>query len=221
MGTLGEIITAIGLFFGYLSLLFIYYFMMFFTWLKNSWEMLLAQIAQISIVVAVGLLLVTVFFLLRRWIKAQSELQKTGFDKKDVPKTSAKGNNYCSRFLAIFLLMESIYTGYATYGMFQMIHLITTGEVSEDLVGIKPDLWILIPLIAQVVLVVHGALSLFGQKSVAVLSLGMAMMMSLIVVGYYFNNNIHYIGGALIYITITRVLPLAYTIFLLRKGKLT
>jgi len=221
MGTLGEIITAISLFFGYLSLLFIYYFVMFVTWLKNSWEMFLAQIAQISIVVVIGLLLVTVFFLLRRWIKAQAELQKTGVDKKDVPENLVKGNNYCSRFLVIFLLMESIYTGYVIYSMFQMIHLITAGNISEDLVGIKPDLWILIPLIAQVVLVVHGALSLFRQKSVAVLSLGMAMMMSLMVVGYYFNNNIQNIGGALIYITITRALPLAYTIFLLRKGKLT
>ena len=220
MDTLEKIITTITLFFGFLCLFAIHYFLMFLTWLKSSWEMLLAQLAQISIVVVVCLLLVAVFFLLRRWINAQYAVRETGLDKKDAPETLVKGSNHGSRFLAIFLLIESIYTGFMTYLGLQQIHSMAAGNFSEDLIGAEPDLWVFIPLIAQVVLVVHGAFSLFAQKSTAVLSLGMALVVSLIGVGYNFNNDIQYISGALIYIAIVRALPLAYTIFLLRKGQL-
>ncbi len=220
MGTLEEIITAINLLFGYLCLRFLFYLAEFFDWLKSSREMLLVQTTQILLIVLISLGLVVAFFLLRRWINAQLVLQKNGQGKKGVSETIVKANNYGSRFLAFFLLIESIYTGAMIYRMFQMIDLIAEGNVPEELIATKPDLWIIIPLIAQVVLVMHGAFSLFAQKSVAVLSLAMAMIVSLIGLGFYFYSGIQYIGGVLIYITITRVLPLAYTIFLLRNGKL-
>ncbi|HEY6528539.1 MAG TPA: hypothetical protein VIZ65_07580 [Cellvibrionaceae bacterium] len=204
--------------FAYFSLLCLYYFVTFVNWLNSiSWERFFSALGTIVAFIAVLVLVIATTSFLRKWINAQLiVLADINGIQKNVAGASVKAAEY-GKFLAVLLLVYAIFISYVSYSTLQVM---MAGNYPEELVGKAPTYWSFIPLMADIVLVVLSAVFLFQQKVVAIIFLSIALMLNVIGVGYRLALGYYDIGNVLLYLTIVKVLPLAYAIYLLRSGKL-